>query len=270
MKLSSFYFVLSLVLAAFPQLSYSFGINEKPKHTIVKTPADGGIREEIPKIHRAKYQKWKDEFLATEFGRRQWDKYSTNKQFILTIVISGEKGKGAKTDEFLWDEQGNIVGATITLGNKLDKGFPEPVYYPVMNSLSSDIDDYQIEGSILAAAKISHEIGHVNQLFEINKDLFRLQDELMPVYNKFFLKNGHNTRDQFLIGLAERMGGTPMKIWEDREYWGEVNAMQYLNERINKEIFYCDILNKIKRNVGLYAKDYKERFEQITTTPCGK
>lgn len=303
MKLSPIWLILPFIFAAFSQVSYSeiqssrleahasTGINyhgagfitssvnfedycltpdEKTMDRIVKTPTDGGIREDIPKSFQEKYQKWKEEFLSTDFGRQQWEKYSNNKQFILTIVISDEKGKGAKTDTYLWDEQGNVAGATITLGNKIDKGFPDPVYYPVMNSLSSDVGAYSVTGNVLAATKFAHEFGHVNQLFETNKDLFRLQDTLMPVYNKFFLKNGHNTRDTYLTNLAQQMGGTPMKIWEDREYWSEVNAMNYLNEKINKENFYCTVVNKIKSNVGLYAKDYEERFDRITTLSCDK
>ena len=237
---------------------------------VIKTPTDGGIKENIPKKYSEKYQKWKTQLLSTDFGRQQWESYANNKNFILTVTVSGDKEHGAKTDDYLWDDAGNFVGATITLGSKSDKGFPDPVYYPVMNSLSFPNSGYSIEGDVLAATKIAHEIGHVNQTFKINKDTFELQNKLTPLYISIFLKNGHNSRDKDLVDLAERMGGTPMKIWENREYWSEVNALQFLNEKIGKEFFYCDVFGKIKRNIETYAKNYEERFEQVRISVCEK
>ena len=39
--------------------------------------------------------------------------------------------------------------------------------------------------------------------------------------------------------LASQMGGTPVTIWEDREYWGETNAMLYLRDRITENGMRC-------------------------------
>jgi len=241
-------------------------MSENSDYTVVKKPIDGGVKEVIPAKFQAKYQKWKDELLSTEFGRRQWENYSNNKQFILTVTVSGKEGQGAGTGNYQWDETGELVGATITLGSKLDKGLPNAVYFPVMNSLSSEEPKYKISKNLLAAAKFAHEFGHVNQTARMNSELFQLQNQLMPVYNEILLKNGYNINDQNLIELTKQMGGTPVEIWENREYWGETNAMLYLIDRINKENFYCSVFNKIKRNITLYAKDYEERFEQIEDT----
>jgi len=241
--------------------------------TIIKRPTDGGIREDIPEKYRDRFDKWKTEFRATDFGREQWDKYADNKQFILTITISNKKGKGAGTDKYLWDEEGNFVGATITLGDELNEGYPNPIYYPVMNSLSAGDTSYSISGKILAAAKISHEIGHVNQTANANRVSLQLQNSLMPVYTSIFLKNGRDTRDKQLVDLAQKMGGTPVEIWESREYWSEVNAMLFLKERISKEEFYCFVFNKIKQNIETYAKDYEQRFDkysEFSNSPCWK
>lgn len=240
--------------------------NENNDYTVVKKPIDGGVKEIIPAKYQEKYLKWKEELLSTEFGRQQWKNYSNNKQFILTITISGEEGQGAGTGKYQWDETGELVGATITLGNKLDKGLPNAIYFPVMNSLSSEEPKYRISRNLLAATKFAHEFGHVNQTAKMNSELFQLQNKLMPVYNEILLKNGYNINDQNLIDLTKQMGGTPVEIWENREYWGETNAMLYLIDRINKENFYCSVLNKIKRNITLYAKEYEERFEQIEDT----
>lgn len=228
----------------------------------VKTPTDGGIREDIPEKYKERYEKWKAELLSTEFGRQQWDNYANNKGFVLTITVSGKKDKGAGTDKYLWDDSGTFVGATITLGDELNEGFPNPIYYPVLNSLSANETSYSISGKIIAATKISHEIGHVNQTASANRKFLETQNELMPVYTSIFLKNGRDTKDKKLMELAQQMGGTPVEIWESREYWSEVNAMLYLNERISKEDYYCYVFNKIKRNIEAYAKDYEKRFDQ--------
>ncbi len=244
---------------------------EDLKMITVKAPVAGGIVEEISAKHRVKYDRWKAEFLATDFGKKQWERYANSQTFRLTITISNKKGKGAGTDKYLWDEAGNFVGATITLGDEINEGYPNPIYYPVMNSLQSGETSYLISGRILAAAKISHEFGHVNQTSEANRAFMQLQNSLMPVYTSIFLRNGRNTNDKKLLDLANQMGGTPVEIWESREYWSEVNAMLYLKERISSESYNCFVFNKIKQNVTTYAKEYEYRFDRdISAAPCWK
>ena len=153
----------------FPSATYSYDLFF-PTVSIVDTPRDGGIREDIPKKYLERYDRWKTELLSTEFGRRQWEAYAKNSGFVLTIKMDGGKGKGAGTDNFQWDSQGNFVGATITLGNQIDNGYPNPIYYPVLNSLSADQSSYLISGRILAATKLSHELGHVAQAATANRD----------------------------------------------------------------------------------------------------
>lgn len=242
---------------------YSLKTVVEDNFRIAAKPSDGGIKEIIPSKFQEKYEKWKEELLSTEFGRQQWENYSNNKQFYLTITFGDKEGQGAGTGNYQWNEAGELVGATITLGSKLDRGLPNAVYFPVMNSLASDEPRYKISGSLLAAAKFAHEFGHVNQTAKMQADLFRLQNKLMPVYNEILLKNGYNIRDQNLIDLTKEMGGTPVEIWENREYWGETNAMLFVIDRINKETYNCSVFNKIKRNIAMYAKDYEDRFEQI-------
>ncbi len=252
-----------------PGLADAFETSDTEVH-IVNTPTDGGIKEDIPKKYRARFEKWKTELLSTEFGRRQWETYANNKGFVLTIKVTGDKGKGAGTDKFQWDTAGNFVGATITLGGELDDGYPAPVYYPVLNSLSTG-GSYSISGKILAATKISHEIGHVNQTAQANVKSLQLQNKLTPVYISIFLKNGSDTNDKKLVDLAAQMGGTPTELWASREYWSEINAMLFLKERISKEIFYCHVFNKIKHNLKEYAGDYEQRFDQYpeySDSPC--
>jgi hypothetical protein len=102
--------------------------------------------------------------------------------------------------------------------------------------------------------------------------LYRLQNQLMPVYKRIFLNNGHNARDPRLLNLARQMGGTSVEIWEDREYWGEANAMLYLRDRIPGKHSRCVLFSRIRRTVEAYAEPYAERFKQIALSEpsmCG-
>ena len=229
----------------------------------VKMLPDGGIREVVPGRYRERFEKWKEEFLSTEFGREQWDEYAENKNFVLIIKITDEDGEGGGTSDYQWDENGNLVGATIVLGSRINKGFPSPVYYPVLNSLSvaNSIDK---EGeNTLAAVKLAHEFGHVNQTSKTDGNFFRQQNKLIIEYNKIFESNKFNTNEPRLTSLAQKLGGTPLDIWASREYWGERNAMFYLLDRLNSEKLYCPVVNKIGINVKTFAVNYEDRFSPV-------
>jgi hypothetical protein len=238
--------------------------------TFVPTPRDGGIHEDIPKSYRSRYDRWKAELLSTEFGRTRWQRFAEDKEFRLNIRVSSERGMGAGTDKFEWNESGALVGATITLGPQIDDGYPTPVYYPVLNSLSPETL-YAQNGRVLAATKLAHELGHVMQTAKADVKVLQLQNRLIPQYVSIFLKNGFNVHDKRLVDMADQMGGTPVEIWESREYWSEVDALLYLKERMGDQDGYCRVLGKIKRNLANYAGEYESRFEQfpdITSSPC--
>jgi YD repeat-containing protein len=224
----------------------------------------GGLVEAIPAKYKERYQVWKNDLLSTEAGRAQWEAYTSNTHFMLTIVISDDDRHGAGTGSYKWDDAGQLVAATITLGSRIDEGYPNPIYYPVMYSLSPLSESFPVEGNVLAAAKIAHELGHVKQAASTGGELYRLQNQLMPLYNQTLLSNGRNTHDKRLTELEQRMGGTPVQIWENREYWGEVNAMLFLRERFKNEEQQRALCTRVRRTVELYAKDYAERFEQVT------
>lgn len=230
------------------------------------TPTDGGIIEEIPAKFLQNYQKWKKELLSTEYGRQQWENYSNNKNFILRVTVAKEEKQGAGTGEYVWNEDGKLIGATIVLGWKLDKGFPNPVYFPVMNSISTFNLPGEISGETLAATKFMHEFGHVNITSKTGRAVFQLQNKLIPDYNKILLSNGYNTKDDRLVKLAEQMGGTPVEIWENREYWGEANAMNYLLEKVKPTDYFCPVIKKINYNVVTFADTYKDRFYEIASS----
>ena len=226
----------------------------------------GGVREVVPGKFAARYAEWKKEFLSTETGRGQWQTFERDPQFALTVVVSNENPQGGGTGGYKWDSSGKLVAATITLGSQLDEGYPDPIYFPVMNSLTAYASAPEAGGHVLAAAKIAHEFGHLMRTMQTDPALYQLQSQLIPVYNKILLSNGRDTGDEKLLELARRMGGTPVEIWEDREYWGETNAMLFLRDRIADEDLLCGLFGKIRRSVGLYAKSYEERFLEVART----
>jgi YD repeat-containing protein len=235
---------------------------------------EGGIKEVIPAKYTERYLAWKKDFLSTEAGREQWDIYAKNPDFTLTITVARDNAEGAATGKYRWDSSGKLVAATITLGSRLDNGYPNPIYFPVMNSLMSTESYVPISGNTLAATKIAHEFGHVIRTAQVDSHLYQLQGQLIPQYNKIFLTNGRKAGDPKLEDLAQQMGGTPVMIWEDREYWGETNAMLYLRDRITSDDMRCSLFNRIRHSVDLYAKKYEKRFFDIANanpTPklCG-
>ena len=232
----------------------------------------GGIREEIPLKYVNRYNEWKEEFLSTDAGRSQWNSYQNNPNFTLNIVVARENAEGATTGKYKWNDAGQLVGATITLGIRLDEGYPNPIYFPVMNSLVPNDSQARISGNTLAATKLAHEFGHVNRTVKVDSTVYQLQTQLIPQYNKIFLSNGRNPNDPRLVELSQKIGGTPVQIWEDREYWGEANAMMYLRDRVTEESLRCTLFSKIRHSVDLYAKDYEPRFLEIArvTPPARK
>ena len=256
-------FLVLLTLLSCLALPARLSAQQRAKFLSLPKPASGGIKEVIPDKYKERYQEWKTEFLSTDTGRKQWAMYEQNTRFTLTITVSYEDRHGAGTAKYKWNDSGELIAATITLGSRIDEGYPNPIYYPVMHALSPLESSYVINRNVLAGAKIAHEFGHVNKVASTNGAFYRLQNQLIPVYNDILLSNGRNTRDPRLIELAQQMGGTPVEIWEDREYWGEVNAMLYLRDRITNESEQRALLTRITRTVELYAKSYAERFVQI-------
>src|SRR5437763_7820786 len=90
--------------------------------------------------------------------------YSHHPRLQLTITIGGKSVQGAGTGKYKWNEAGELVAATIVLGERLDEGYPSAVYYPVMNALEPFESKQLIGGSVLAATKIAHEFGHVMKI----------------------------------------------------------------------------------------------------------
>jgi len=224
--------------------------------------AAGGnhIKEVVSERFQKKYQKWKAEYLSTKVGQEQWEKYAHSSNFTLTIIMSEEAGRGAGTDQYRWNDSGQLIAATITLGDQADEGFPSPFNYPVTSSLAHTEPFPPISGSILAATKLAHEFGHVIQVGTADARLFQLQNKLIPIYNHILLSNGRNTSDPKLLELAKQMKGTPVEIGQDRELWAESYALSFLRERCPEDGEYKSIFKAIKSAVESYAKEHMDRF----------
>lgn len=218
------------------------------------------IRELVPERFQKKYQKWKSEFLSTQAGRDEWESYARNGNFTLTITVSEERGKGAGTEQYRWNESGQLIAATITLGDLADEGYPSPFNYPVTSSLAHAEPSSPIGGSILAATKLAHEFGHVIWVAATDARLFQLQNKLIPIYNRILLSNGRNVQDPKLVELARQMHGTPVEIAQDRELWAEANALTFLREKCPEDGEYKSVFTAIRRAVESYAKEHVERF----------
>lgn len=254
--------VPSASFAASPELE-GLGTVAGTESDSTARPRRGGLREVIDPKYKKRYDVWKAEFLSTEIGRLQWEMYTGHSHLMLTITVGAHNKNGAESGLYKWNDKGELVAATIILGSRIDEGYPNRVYYPVMNALQPYESAQLLSRNVLAATKIAHEFGHVMKIAQMPEALYKLQVRLVPIYNKIFLSNGHNVNDPRLIALAAQMGGNPVQLWEDREYWGEANAMLYLRDRVAKESFRCRIFNKIKRTVEQYAKPYEERFTEI-------
>lgn len=257
-----------------PSLVSEYHRSESPEY-VSPGSDEGGIKQVIPEKFVSRYQAWKRDFLSTEAGRVQWALYDHNPNFTLTITVSRENAEGATTGKYRWDSSGKLVAATITLGSRLDEGYPNPIYFPVMNSLmATQTSSEPVSGATLAATKMAHEFGHVIRTAQVDAQLYQLQAQLIPQYNKIFLNNGRKTDDPRLLEIAKQMGGTPIAIWEDREYWGETNAMIYLRDRFAHDDLRCFLFSRIRHSIDLYAKQYEQRFFDIvhsnpSTKLCG-
>jgi hypothetical protein len=222
---------------------------------------NAGIVENVSPKYIQRYEKWKAEFTSTGFGRRVWDSYASRDDFTLTITVTPEQKRGAGTGELLWDsDHCRLIGATISLGPEIDQGFPAPIYYPVLNSIEAYAGSRPLNGRLLAAAKLAHEFGHVGQVLAEDARLLLIQKQLVPVYATIFRRNGANLSDPWLSDLAAQMGGTPIEIWESREYGSEFAAMQFLSDRLARDPSYCGVFARIRRNVNAYASTQEKLF----------
>jgi hypothetical protein len=223
----------------FGPLSYS-------KHSSAEEFGRRGIKEVIRDKYRKRYEAWKNEFLSTESGRAQWEKYENVATLLLTITVSDDRPHDARTDRYEWTSSGSLNAATITLGCRLDEGYPSSESYPVIGSLSGVLKSAS-RRRILAASKFAHEFGHVNQA--VANSQFQRQRQLIRTYNIIVSAKDHDRYDPRLTDLAQQLGATPYQIWTDWECLAETNALLYLQDKAAQKLIPPELLQTIFRNI---------------------
>jgi len=188
--------------------------------------------EQVPEHYLGRYRQWKSAFLSAPTGQFLWRKYAADPRFHLTIVVSKDQGRGAKVEDYKW-ENGKLIAATVLLGSQLNYGYPGQQYYPVLGSLAFTRYPWEERSDfIVAAAKIAHEFGHIDNAANSNSSDYRLRDELLDVYASQFKSNGYDAEDPYLKELAEKMGGVPDQIHGQREFWAETYSLRYLLDKL--------------------------------------
>lgn len=232
-----------LLFAALLAISSAATARTQVKDSSTKEPTSleesgvaGNLVEQVPSQYREKYEKWKTTFLSAGAGRQLWSKYAGDPGFRLTIVVSKSSGQGAmiRLGDYRWNG-GRLVAATIVLGNQLDNGYPVRDNYPVLGSLrfiGGGRDDTR--GEVLAAAKIAHELGHVELAASSDAASYRLQNDLALAYASHFSSNGHRF-DPVMTNLERMLGGTPDEIDAEREYMAETCTLRYLLETLTHD-----------------------------------
>jgi hypothetical protein len=257
---------VSFSILVYPQSPNSF---VGKTATLNKQNETNHLVEQIPKKFLERYNRWKEALLSVESGRRLWVKYAENPDFRLTIILTKDENQGAKVDDYQW-ENGKLVGVTINLGSQLDCGFPSMVNYPVLGSLAYIKEEWRTNGNeILAAAKFAHELGHVEHAASSNAEIYKLQNELSPIYAKRFLSNGHNQTDPVLKALATQMGGVPAQIKIERENWAETYALRYLLDKLKTKKL-PELLKRVRKSIqskfNLYSLPLQAAWSDLTSS----
>jgi YD repeat-containing protein len=249
-----------------PSPSPSVPISEVVKEDVYdKQPSS--IIEKIDPAYLSRYQRWKREFLSTKAGQRQWRMYESLQGFVLTIKVSKRRQQGGEVSEYWWDDQGKLRAATITLGHKLDSGYPNSLQYSITGSLRPESSrgntSFEVDSSILAATKMFHEFGHVNRALYSDGRFYQLQNNMIIKYNKILLSRKATTE---LEEIRRTIGGTPVTISEERERWAEANTIFYLSEKYQTK----EVPSRVKRAVELFRAqnptmyDFVEKLEAST------
>jgi hypothetical protein len=233
------------------------------------TSAGSGIKEDIDPKLRERYDKWKKELLSTAAGRATWDRFNNDPNFSLTIKMSRQDEKdikdsderfksehgGKASDGYRWDESGKLVGATIVLGSKLHQDYPSGDNYPILSSLRPPSDQHYdtVKGEVLAAAKMAHELGHVERAASLTpaegKEYHRQNDLLQKIEAQYY--KTHDMNDAELVRLRAELGRDSVGIGTEREHWAEANTIPFLREKLG---------DKLPDRTEDAIKDYQKRY----------
>src|SRR5262249_24085373 len=126
--------------------------------------------------------------------------------------------------------------------------------------------------SVLAAAKMAHEFGHIDHAATSNAHDYQLRDELLDIYSSQFKSNGYDINDPVLIELAGRLGGDPDEIHGQREFWAETYSLRYLLEKLGtgERRLLLRIVRKTLDSADAYSYSLpsRTRWENLTSADC--
>ena len=129
---------------------------------VVSTDPTGLIINETPELaDNADYQEWKANLLSTTSGQEMWDTIASSTTFTLNIEADTQgildDNEGAKVHSYEPDDDGNIVSAVPTVGDRAGDRPGSPSSYPVGT---------QVKGALLGLYTLAHELAHpYNNLF---------------------------------------------------------------------------------------------------------
>jgi RHS repeat-associated protein len=208
----------------------------------------GEIIDDSSLDNNKNYQKWKKAFLATKNGQKLWDKYQNDRNFTLTIGISKDKGNGAETHDYKFAD-GKLVGATITLGNKIDSDVnPEHAKPSDAYPISSSLGKASVDGVTMAVAVIAHEFGHVEDASQ-RPELFQQIDEYNDTTKKLNKDLGAN------FGVDPRYKAAEQKVLKAGGYKSMEEMSIDNDHRAERTMIpviqqhYANTKNKIPKNV---------------------
>jgi len=210
--------------------------------------------------YRNRYEDWKKAFLSTKAGQVQWDKYANDKNFTLNITLTDRgsdlKNQGAETGNYAFDKSGTVVGATITLGNNIGGGVAGPSSdYPVQSSLTN------ADAHTIAAAKIAHEFGHVEDaraqgtIFyqqEMVLDTYRSRQDQLTAQGASPQARGNDPALQRIAQQFQTQFGMTMdQLGNAREIRAERATLPYLRDRYGK-----DMPSEVKSAIKRFEKEH--------------
>ena len=225
------------------------------------------IKETIPQCYKKKYEQWKAEYLSTYVGQQEWQKFDHDRNFDLTITVTKEKGRGAEVINLQWSAEGELIAATIVLGSALDSGYPGAFNYPVLCSLDPGSLSKGVPSDVLAASKLAHEFGHINNIARVGAATYNQQNDFIRQYNRIFFHNGMNAKDPRLLELLSRMGGSPVDIMRDREHEAEASSALYLKERLRTLNLNRPLSRSVGAAIELYEKIYQRSEYSYFNSP---
>jgi RHS repeat-associated protein len=114
----------------------------------------GQIIDDSEATKHEEYKKWKEEYLKSEEGKKQWEKLDKDQSLTVTVKFDPE-AKDSTTGDYKWDDSGKLTSATVTFGGKAD----DP--NTTMNSSDYPFGSTLVHTNERQVYAMGHEFAHV-------------------------------------------------------------------------------------------------------------